>query len=115
MTDTASKPQRPDYVPPIFGDSPEGTHVWQRVPYNADDYGPVSDFASDFDHADPAYNPKAPEVWKELREGGCPVAHSDRYGGMWIPITHDTVHEVAYDTDNFTSRNVVVGVGYYAN
>ena len=111
MTDTASKPQRPDYVPPIFGDSPEGTHVWQRVPYNADDYGPVSDFASDFDHADPAYNPKAPEVWKELREGGCPVAHSDRYGGMWIPITHDTVHEVAYDTENFTSRAVVVSVG----
>ncbi len=50
-------------------------------------------------------------MWKELREGGCPVAHSDRYGGMWIPITHDTVHEVAYDTENFTSRAVVVSVG----
>ncbi|MFN8023402.1 MAG: cytochrome P450 [Acidimicrobiales bacterium] len=111
MTDTASRPQRPDYVPPVFGDSPEGTHVWQRVPYNADDYGPVSDFATDFDHADPAYNPNAPEVWKALREGGCPVAHSDRYGGMWVPITHDTVHEIAYDTENFTSRAVVVSVG----
>ena len=104
-------PQRPDYVPPTFGDTPEGTHIWQRVPYNADDYGPVSDFATDFDHADPSYNPVAPQVWKELRENGCPVAHSDRYGGMWIPITHDTVNEVAYDTENFTSRSVVVGVG----
>ena len=37
-----------------------------------------------------AYNAKAPEVWKELREAGCPVAHSDRYGGMWVPLTHDT-------------------------
>jgi cytochrome P450 len=117
MTDTADETKartgfvRPDYVPPTFGDSPEGTHVWQRVPYNADDYGPVSDFTTDFDHADPGYNPSAPEVWKELREGGCPVAHSDRYGGMWVPITHDTVHEVAYDTDNFTSRSVVVSVG----
>jgi cytochrome P450 len=95
----------------IIGSSPEGTDVWQRVPYNADDYGPVSDFATDFDHADPAYNPTAPETWKELREGGCPVAHSDRYGGMWVPLTHDTVHEVAYDTDRFTSRSVVVNVG----
>ena len=53
---------------PIFGDSPEGTDVWQRVPYDPADYGPVEDFATDFDHADPAYNPDAPEVWKELRE-----------------------------------------------
>ena len=30
---------------------------------------------------------------------------------MWVPITHETVHEVAYDTDNFTSRAVVVSVG----
>ena len=96
---------------PVIGDRPEGTDVWQRVPYNPDDYGPVSDFATDFDHADPAYNPIAPKVWKELREGGCPVAHSDRYGGMWVPLTHDTVNAVAYDTDNFTSRSVVVTVG----
>lgn len=95
----------------VIGSSPEGTDVWQRVPYDADDYGPVSDFASDFDHADPSYNPNAPEVWKALREGGCPVAHSDRYGGMWVPLTDDTVNEVAYDTDNFTSRSVVVAVG----
>jgi cytochrome P450 len=118
MTDTVDdqtatdQPSRrgPDYVP-VFGDSPEGTDIWQRVPYDPDDYGPVDDFATDFDHADPAYNPVAPKIWKELRESGCPVAHSDRYGGMWVPITHDTVNEVAYDTDNFTSRSVVVAVG----
>lgn len=96
---------------PVFGDSPEGTDVWQRVPYDADDYGPVADYATDFDHAHPGYNPQAHEVWKDLRDSGCPIAHSDRYGGMWVPITHETVHEVAYDTENFTSRSVVVGVG----
>lgn len=109
MTDTAAP--RPGYVPPVFGDTPEGTHVWQRGPYNAADYGAVSDFRTDFDHADPAYNPNAPDVWKSLRQGGCPVAHSDRYGGMWVPLTHDTVQEIAYDTENFTSRAVVVSVG----
>lgn len=109
-TDEAQQPAG-GYEPPIFGDRPEGTHVWQRVPYNPDHYGPVSDFTTDFDHADPAYNPNAPKVWKELREGGCPVAHSDRYGGMWVPLTHDTVQEIAYDTEHFTSRSVVVSVG----
>ena len=100
-----------EYVMPTFGDSPVGTHIWQRVPYDPDDYGPVSDFATDFDHADPNYNANAHEIWKDLRESGCPVAHSDRYGGMWVPLTHDTVHEVAYDIDNFTRRAVVVAVG----
>jgi cytochrome P450 len=92
----------------ILKDTPEGADAWERTPYDPAQYGPVSDFATDFDHADPAYNPNAPEVWAELREGGCPVAHSDRYGGMWVPLTHETVNEVAYDTENFTSRSVVV-------
>ena len=78
------------------------------MPYDPVTYGPVDDFRTDFDHADPSYNPIAPQVWKELREGGCPVAHSDRYGGMWVPITHETVNEIAYDTEHFTSRSVVV-------
>ena len=96
------------YVPPRRGNSPEGVELWERVPYDPDDYGPVEDWATDFDHATPAYNANAPEIWKELRESGCPVAHTDRYGGMWTPITHDTVQEIAYDTEHFTSRSVVV-------
>ena len=54
----------------ILGTSPDGTDIWQRVPYDAAHYGPVTDFATDFDHADPTYNPNAPEVWKDLREVG---------------------------------------------
>jgi cytochrome P450 len=30
---------------------------------------------------------------------------------MWAPLTHELVKEVAYDTDNFTSRGVVVNTG----
>ncbi|WP_394933656.1 cytochrome P450 [uncultured Ilumatobacter sp.] len=91
-----------------ISDTPERALSWERTPYNPDDYGPVTDWATDIDHADPRYNPNAPEVWKELRDIGCPVAHSDRYGGMWAPITHEAVNDVAYDTENFTSRSVVV-------
>jgi cytochrome P450 len=71
-------------------------------------FGPVVDWATDLDHADPAYNRHAPQIWRTLREGGCPVAHSDRYHGMWIPLTHAYVAEIAYDTERFTSRGVVV-------
>ena len=53
-------------------------------------------WAADFNHADPAYNADAHAIWDELRDGGCPVAHSDRYGGMWAPLTHELVHEIAY-------------------
>ena len=103
MTDTLHTPNNDaptTYVPP--GDRPEGHEFWERSPYDAADYGPVTDFATDFDHGSAAYNAKAPEVWKELRESGCPVAHSERYGGMWVPLTHDTVHDVAYDTEILT-------------
>ena len=74
----------------------------------ASTYGPVADWATDLDHADPAYNRNAPAIWRDLVEGGCPVAHSERYGGMWAPLTHELVSEVAYDTEHFSSRGVVV-------
>lgn len=72
------------------------------------DHGPVTDWATDYDHADPSYNPNIHQIWSDLREAGCPVAHSERYGGMWAPLTHEYVHEVAYDTEHFTSRGVIV-------
>ena len=84
MTDTmpntskTEAPAAPERVLPILKDTPEGADAWERTPYRAEDYGPVGDFAADFDHGDPAYNRNAPEPWKELREAGCPVAHSER-------------------------------------
>lgn len=74
-------------------------------------YGPVEDWATDIDHAEPEYNERAHEIWDDLRESGCPVAHTDRYGGMWAPVTHELVKEVAYDTENYTSRGVIVNTG----
>jgi len=68
---------------------------------------PVRDFATDFDHIDPAWVADPYPIWDDLRER-CPVAHSERYGGVWLPVTHDLVSEVAYDTEHFTSRTVVV-------
>jgi hypothetical protein len=30
-------------------------------------YGPVTDWATDFDHADPEYNRNAHQIWEDLR------------------------------------------------
>jgi cytochrome P450 len=68
---------------------------------------PVTDWATDFDHTDPAWVKDPYPIWDELREK-CPVAHSDRYGGVWLPVTHEGVAAVAYDTEHFTSRSVIV-------
>ncbi|MGH9033204.1 MAG: cytochrome P450, partial [Acidimicrobiia bacterium] len=71
------------------------------------DRPPVTDWATDFDHTDPQWVADPFPIWDELR-AGCPVAHSDRYGGTWLPVRHEDVTAIAYDTEHFTSRSVVV-------
>ena len=71
------------------------------------DHPPVVDWATDFDHTDDAWAADPFPIWEELREK-CPVAHSDRYGGVWLPTRFEDVSDVAYDTERFTSRSVVV-------
>ena len=70
----------------------------------------MADWATDFDHVDPGYAARAPEIWDELRRE-CPVAHSDRYGGTWLPVRHEDVCAIAKDTDTFSSNGVVVHDG----
>jgi len=71
---------------------------------------PVTDWATDFDHADSQWAADPYPIWEELRER-CPVAHSPRYGGVWLPVRHDDVAAIAYDTEHFTSRSVIVTEG----
>jgi cytochrome P450 len=72
-------------------------------------YGPVTDWATDFDHGSPAYAANQHKIWDDLKNSGCPIAHTDRYGGTWLPLTHEMVHEIAYDTAHFSSQGPVVG------
>lgn len=71
------------------------------------EHEPIIDWATDFDHTDPAYNERAHEIWDDLRQR-CPIAHSDRFGGTWLPTRHEDISKIAYDTDNYTSQGVVV-------
>jgi len=68
---------------------------------------PVNSWETDWDHADPAYNQNAHQIWDQLR-GECPVAHTNRYGGAWLPVSHADVSAVARDTDHFSSEGAVL-------
>jgi cytochrome P450 len=71
------------------------------------DHPPVTDWANDFDHTDEAWAADPFPIWDDLR-ASCPVAHSARYGGVWLPTRHDDIAAIAYDTETFTSRSIVV-------
>jgi cytochrome P450 len=68
---------------------------------------PAQNWQTDWDHADPAYNQQAHQIWDELRET-CPVAHTDRYGGAWLPVRHEDISAIARDTDHFSSEGAVL-------
>jgi cytochrome P450 len=70
-------------------------------------HAPVTDWRADFDHTDDAWAADPYPIWDELQRA-CPVAHTDRYGGVWLPTRFDDVAAIAYDTERFTSRSVVV-------
>ncbi len=75
--------------------------------YNEVITGPVSDWTSDFSHLEPEWAERAPEVWDDLRQR-CPVAHTDRFGGGWLPTRYEDVAAVAYDTEHFSSRAIIM-------
>jgi hypothetical protein len=69
--------------------------------------GPVSDWATDWSHAEPEWAADPYVVQDDLRQR-CPIAHTDRFGGAWLPTRHEDVAAIAYDTERFSSRSIIV-------
>jgi cytochrome P450 len=68
---------------------------------------PVTDWARDFDHTDPRWTENPFPIWDELRSE-CPVVHTRRFLGCYLPTTYEAVKQISYDTEHFSSRRVVV-------
>lgn len=68
---------------------------------------PVNDWSTDFDHLDPRWIENPYPIWEELR-AKCPVAHTERFRGVYFPSRYEDVRAVAYDTENFSSRRIIV-------
>jgi cytochrome P450 len=69
--------------------------------------GPVTDWATDFSHLDPRWAADMHAVQDDLRQR-CPIAHTDRFGGAWLPTRYEDVAAIAYDTEQFSSRAIIV-------
>jgi cytochrome P450 len=70
--------------------------------------GPVADWATDFSHLEPEWSADPYVIQDDLRQR-CPIAHTDRFGGGWLPVRYDDVAAIAYDTDKFSSRAIIMG------
>jgi cytochrome P450 len=68
---------------------------------------PVTDWTSDFDIFDPSFVADPYPVWSELRPA-CPVAHTGRWGGSWMPSRFEDVDAIAHDVEHFSSTEITV-------
>ena len=68
----------------------------------------VEDWETDFDHLHKDYAADPYTIWKDMREGGCPVAHTERFHGVYLPTRHEDISAIAHDTDHFSSKAVVI-------
>jgi cytochrome P450 len=70
--------------------------------------GPVSDWATDFSHLEPEWSADPYPIQDDLRRR-CPIARTDRFGGGWLPTRYQDVAAIAYDTERFSSRSIIMG------
>ena len=69
---------------------------------------PVSDLSTDYDIFDPDYVQDPVPAWSEIRES-CPIAHTDRWGGSWLPTRYDDVQALAKMVPELSSGIVMAG------
>jgi cytochrome P450 len=70
--------------------------------------GPVSDWATDFSHMEPDWTADPYQIQDDLRQR-CPIARTERFGGGWLPTRYSDVAAIAYDTEHFSSRSIIMG------
>jgi cytochrome P450 len=68
---------------------------------------PVTDWLTDFDFLAPQWIADPFTIWDEIRSK-CPMAHSNRFNGVYLPTRYQDVRDIAYDTRHFSSKRVVV-------
>jgi cytochrome P450 len=57
----------------------------------------------DLDHHSPEFREDPYGRFRQMRESGCPVAHSEHYEGFWALVDYASVFDAARDDDLFNS------------
>ncbi len=68
---------------------------------------PVDDWATDFDLFDEGYVKDPAPIWDDLRER-CPIAHTERWGGSWMPTRYEDMQAFVRMVPELSSRNPLV-------
>ncbi len=69
--------------------------------------GPVADWATDFSHLEPEWSADPYPIQDDLRQR-CPIAHTERFGGAWLPTRYEDVAAIAYEPERFSSRSIIL-------
>jgi cytochrome P450 len=70
-------------------------------------FGPVEDWATDFDIFEAGYVLDPTERWTEQRER-CPIAFTQRRQRTWLPVRYEDLAAIAHDVERFSSRDIAV-------
>jgi len=68
---------------------------------------PVSDWATDYDIFDADYVKDPVPVWNDLR-GKCPIAHTERWGGSWLPTRYEDLQAFVRMVPTLSSKEPLV-------
>ena len=66
-----------------------------------------TDWAGDYDIFDPQYVNDPYGIWDELRQS-CPIAHTDRWGGSWLPTRYDDLQAMVRMVPALSSKSPAV-------
>ena len=84
-------------------DDPAADAVAAAIPERC----PVSDVTTDYDMFDADYLRDPFTAWAEMRDR-CPIAHTDRYGGSWLPTKYDDLQAMAKMVPELSSKSPIV-------
>ena len=63
---------------------------------------------TDYDIFDPEYLINPFPTIDQIRSSECPIAHTDRWGGSWLPTKYADIVAIAQEHETFTSRQIIV-------
>lgn len=70
--------------------------------------GKVTDWANDYDIFDEEYVRDPAPIWDDIRASGCPIAHTTRHGGSWLPTKYEQLQAMVRMVPELSSRSVTV-------
>src|SRR3546814_6783046 len=68
------------------------------------DFGPVTDWATDFDMFDADYVRDPATRWAEQRDQ-CHIAFTERRQRTWLPVRYKDISDIAHHVDHLSSHD----------